>query len=98
MNTLFSFFDAINNYLGVNTPTDLLLHPAFIILCIILFLYALFTGMKYMAIIIAGFLGTGVIIHYLYPSNTSDLGSLLTFLGALGAMALVLIYFGFIRE
>lgn len=75
-----------------------MVHPIFIGFCILLLLYALFTGMRYMAIIIAGCLGTGVIVHYLYPGDTSQLVDLVKFIGAMGALGLVLLYFGFIRE
>jgi hypothetical protein len=51
-----------------------------------------------MAIIIAGFIGTSVIVHYLYPGDSSDLSALLQFVAALGGLALVLVYFGFIKE
>ncbi len=98
MEYITNFYDQINRYLGVTGPGDLIINPVFLGFCIMLFLYTLFTGMKYMAILIAGFLGTAVITHYFYPSETSDLGALLTYVGILGLLALVLIYFGFIRE
>lgn len=98
MDALANFFDAINRFLGVSGPGELIAHPVFIGICIVAFLYTLFTGMKYFAVGIAGVLGTTAIIHYLYPADTSNLGELLTFVGVLGLLAIVLVYFGFIRE
>ncbi len=98
MQALANFFDAINRRLGVTGPNDLMVHPVFIGFCILLLLYSLYAGLKVMAIILTGILGTGVIIHYLYPANPSDLGELFKFVGAMGGLALVLVYFGFIRE
>jgi hypothetical protein len=98
MDALASFFDAINRFLGVSGPGELVAHPVFIGICIVAFLYTLFTGMKYFAVGIAGLLGTSLIIHYFYPTDTSNLGDLLTFVAALGVLAVVLVYFGFIRE
>jgi hypothetical protein len=98
MNALSDFFDKINNSLGVNNPTDLIINPWFMGLCIAAFLFTLFLRMKYLALGIAGFLGFGVIIHYYYPIEVSDLGDLLKFVGIMGGYALVLLYFGFIRE
>jgi hypothetical protein len=98
METLGNFFEAINRLLGVSGPGELVTHPVFIGLCIVAFLYTLFTGMKYFAVGIAGVLGTVVISHYFYPSDTSNLGDLLTYVGALGVMSVILVYFGFIRD
>jgi hypothetical protein len=98
MEAIARFFDSINNYLGVSSPSELMIHPYFIGLCVALFLYALISGMKYMAVVIGGVIGTSVIVHYLYPADTSQLGDLLWFVLALGGMGLVLLYFAFIRE
>jgi hypothetical protein len=98
MEALSNFFEAINRFLGVSGPGELVTHPVFLVLCIVAFLYTLFTGMKYFAVGIAGVLGTAVISHYLYPADTSNLGDLLTYVGVLGVFAVVLVYFGFIRE
>ncbi len=98
MEALSNFFEAINQFLGVSGPGDLVVHPVFIGICIVAFIYTFFTGMKYFAVGLAGLLGTSLIVHYMYPSDTSNLGELLTFIAALGAMALVLVYLGFIRE
>jgi hypothetical protein len=98
METLANFFEAINRLLGISGPGELVVHPVFIGICIVGFLYTLFTGMKYFAVGIAGVLGTTVITHYLYPQDTSNLGDLLTYVAVLGAMAIALVYFGFIRE
>jgi hypothetical protein len=98
MQSIVDLFEAINRYLGVSGPADLVVHPIFLGFCILLLLYALFARMKVTAIIIAGCLGAGAIIHYLYPSDTSQLVDLVKFIGAMGALGLVLLYFGFIRE
>jgi hypothetical protein len=98
MQTLANFFESINRLLGVSGPEQLVMHPVFIGLCIIAFLYTLFTGMKYFAVGIGGLFGIAMITHYLYPRNTSDLRELLTYVAALGGLALVLVYLGFIRE
>ncbi|HMK36886.1 MAG TPA: hypothetical protein VK463_17565 [Desulfomonilaceae bacterium] len=98
MEALANFFESINRLLGVSGPGELIHHPVFIVICVVLFFYTLFTGMKYFAVGIAAVLGTSVIVHYLYPTDTSNLGDLLTFIAALGVMAIVLVYFGFIRE
>ncbi len=98
METLSNFFEGINRFFGVSGPGELVVHPVFIVICIIAFLYTLFTGMKYFAMSIAGVLGTAVITHYFYPGDTSNLGDLLTYVGVMGVFAVVLVYFGFIRE
>lgn len=98
METLANFFESINRLLGVSGPRELIVNPIFIGLCIVFFLYSLFTGMRYFAVTIAGLLGVALIIHYLFPSDTSNLSDLITFVGALGVLAIVLVYFGFIRE
>jgi hypothetical protein len=98
MEALTNFFEAINKFLGVSTPGELLFHPVFVGTCIVLFLYALFTGMRYFAVVMAGFMGGAAIIHYMYPENASDLAQLMKFVAAMGGLGLVLVYFGFLRE
>ncbi|MBI5252101.1 MAG: hypothetical protein HY912_21610 [Desulfomonile tiedjei] len=98
METLANFFESINKFLGVSTPMELVFHPVFMGVMIVLFLYALFTGMKYFAITVGGLMGGAAVIHYLYPQQASDLGGLIKFVGAMGALGLVLLYIGFIRD
>ncbi|MGB6064287.1 MAG: hypothetical protein WBG50_05740 [Desulfomonilaceae bacterium] len=92
------FFDSINQLLGVKGPGELVVHPVFIGCCVVAFIYAVVTRMKYFALAIAGLMGGTLIFRYLYPENTADLGALLTFVGAMGILALLLVYLGFIRE
>ncbi len=54
--------------------------------------------MRYFAVVMAGFMGGAAIIHYLYPESASDLAQLMKFVAAMGALGLVLVYFGFLRE
>jgi hypothetical protein len=98
MEALTNFFEAINRFLGVSTPGELLFHPVFMGLCIALFIYALATGMRYFAVVMAGLMGGAAIIHYWYPENSADLPQLLKFVAAMGGLGLVLVYFGFLRE
>jgi hypothetical protein len=98
MEALAGFFDKINSWLGVSSPSELMVNPYFIGFLIILLLYAMFAGQRYMAILLAGVIGTGFIIHYLFPADTSNLGDLLTFVAVAGVFLLALIYLGFIRE
>jgi len=98
METLAKFFDSINRLLGVSTPGELIFHPVFIGFCIVAFIYCFLTRMKYFAIAIGGLMGGAAIVHYLYPSNTSHLGELIKFLAAMGGLALLLVYIGFVRD
>ncbi|MDQ7783009.1 MAG: hypothetical protein RDU20_09030 [Desulfomonilaceae bacterium] len=98
METLAKFYDSINRLLGVTTPGELVFHPAFIAFCIIAFIYFVVTRMKYFAVGIGGLVGGAAIVHYLYPSNTSNLPELIKFLAAMGGLALVLVYIGFVRD
>ncbi|AFM24000.1 hypothetical protein [Desulfomonile tiedjei] len=98
METMSNFFEAINRFLGVSTPGELVFHPVFMGVCIVIFLYTLFTGMKYFAVGLAAIMGGAAIIHYFYPENSSNLSELIKFVGIMGAFALVLIYFGFVRD
>jgi uncharacterized membrane protein YeaQ/YmgE (transglycosylase-associated protein family) len=98
METMSNFFESINRLLGVSGPGELLMHPAFLGLCLAFFIYAVVTHMKYFALTLAGLMGGTVIFHYLYPEQGSNLGDLLTFVATIGAMVLVLVYLGFIRD
>jgi hypothetical protein len=98
METMANFFESINRFLGVTGPGELLMHPAFLGLCFAFFIYAVVTRMKFFALALAGVMVGAVIFHYLYPAEGSKLGDLLTFVAAIGALVLVLVYFGFIRN
>lgn len=97
MQALAEFFESINRALGVSGPGELIFHPVFIGLCLAIFIYALVIRMKYLALVIGGLMGGGAIYHYLYPQDSSFV-EVAKLLGALGALVLVLVYFGFIRE
>ncbi len=98
METLASVFDWINECLGVSSGGELLVQPIFIGFCVILLLFAFFTGQKLIGLIMVGLLGGGIIAHYLYPGGQPQLTDLLKFIAAMGALVLILIYFGFIRD
>jgi hypothetical protein len=98
METLTNFFEAINKFLGVSTPMELVFNPIFMGVMLVLFLYSLFTGMKYFACALGGLMGGAAAIHYLYPENASNLGDLFKFVGAMGALGLLLIYIGFVKD
>jgi len=98
MDTLANFFESINRLLGVSGPGELVFHPVFIGLCVAIFIYAVATGQKFLAVGIGGLMGGAAIFHYLYPEDSSHLGELLKFIAAMGGLALLVVYFGFIRE
>jgi hypothetical protein len=98
MESMSNFFEAINRFLGVSTPGELVFHPVFMGVCIVIFIYSLLTGMKYFAVGLAAIMGGAAIIHYCYPENSSNLSELIKFVGVMGAFALLLIYFGFVRD
>lgn len=98
METMSQFFEQINKLLGIQHAGELLFHPVFIGLMIVLFTYALIKGWKGFYLSIAGILGGGVIFRYLYPADSSDLLQLVKFLGAMGGFGLLLIYLGFVRS
>jgi hypothetical protein len=99
METLASLFDWINEFLGVSSAGQLVVHPVFIGLCVIFLLYAFLTGQKFVGLAMVGLLGGGVITHYLYPpGHHPPLTDLLTFIAAMGGLLLILIYIGFIRD
>jgi hypothetical protein len=97
METLSNFFEWINKMLGVSSGGELVFHPVFIGFCLIIFIYAILTGMKYIALPIGALMGGGTIWHYLYPQE-GGLGDLVQFIAAMCVMGLVLVYIGFIRE
>ncbi len=97
METMSQFFESINRLLGIQHAGELLFHPVFIGLLIILFIYSFIKGWKGFYLSIAGLLGGGLIFKYLYPADSSDLLQLVKFLGAMGGFGLVLIYFGFVK-
>jgi hypothetical protein len=98
METLANFFDWINDLLGVSGAGELISHPIFIGLCILIFIYAWLTGQKYVALGIFGLIAGTLAYYYLYPKGTVQISDLLMFLAAMGVIALLIIYFGFIRE
>ncbi|MGO9570670.1 MAG: hypothetical protein ACLP5H_24330 [Desulfomonilaceae bacterium] len=98
MESMSNFFESINRLLGVSGPGELVMHPVFLGLCVVAFIYTLVTHMKYFSLILAGLMGGAVIFHYLYPDQSSNLGDLLSFVVAMGLLALVLVYLGFIRD
>ncbi len=97
MEALVSFFEWINSLLGVSSGAELLAHPVVIGAMIALFVISILMGWKMIAVLLAGVLGGGLIFQNLYPANPSDLGELLKFLGAMGGLAILLVYFGFVR-
>lgn len=98
MESMANFFESINRLLGVSGPGELVMHPVFLGFCFVAFVYALVTHMKYFAIALAGLMGGAVIFHYFYPAESSNLSDLVTFIGAMGLLALLLVYLGFIRD
>jgi hypothetical protein len=98
METLANFFDWINDLLGVSGAGELVTHPVFIGVCVIFFVYAFLTGQKYIALGVFGLVAISLTYHYLYPKGTVQLYDLLSFLAVIGVIALVILYFGFIRE
>jgi hypothetical protein len=92
------FFEWINRLLGVKTPGELVFHPVFIGLCVALFVFGLIKGWKALYLPIITLLGGAAIFHYFYPEDPSRLEELVKFLALTGVLALVVIYFGFIRE
>lgn len=98
METLAQFFDRINELLGVSGPGELIFHPVFIGLCLAALIYSVIKGYKFSALAIFGLLVGGVIFNYLYPEDSSDLHELIKFLAAMGGLALVIVYLGFVRE
>ncbi len=98
METLTNFFDWIDDLLGVSSASELATHPIFIGFCVVFFIYAWFSGQKYIALGLFGLLAGSIGYYYLYPKGTVQIFDLLTFLAAMGAIALLIIYFGFIRD
>jgi hypothetical protein len=98
METMANFFEWINRLLGVTGPGELVMHPVFIGFCLVAFIYSVITHMKYFALALGGLMGGALIFHYLYPEQSSNLNDLLTFIVAMGLLALLLVYLGFIRD
>lgn len=98
MEALANFFESINRALGVKGPSELVFHPVFIGFCIVAFIYFVIARMKYFALVIGGLMGGAIVVHYLYPTSTQNLSQLIQFLGALGVLALLLVYIGFVRD
>ncbi len=98
METLANFFEWINRLFGVSGPGELVMHPIFLGFCFVAFVYAVVTHMKYFSLALAGLMGGALIFHYLYPEESSNLGDLMGFVAAMGGLALVLVYLGFIRD
>jgi hypothetical protein len=98
METIARFYDWINSLLGVQTTEELILHPVFIGLCVLVFIYAVAMGLKWLSVPAIGLIGGALIYVYLYPEDTSDLAALLKFLLAMGGLALIVVYLGFIRD
>ncbi len=98
MEALANFFESINKALGVKGPSELIFHPVFIGSCVIAFIYFVIARMKYFALAVGGLMGGSLVVHYLYPTSTQNLSQLIQFLGALGVLALVLVYVGFVRD
>ncbi|MBI5569994.1 MAG: hypothetical protein HY914_08625 [Desulfomonile tiedjei] len=98
MDSLAQLFEAFNKFVGVSSPGELVFNPVFIGICLLLFIYALLTGQKYVSLPVGGIMGGGVIWHYLYPKEGSGLGDLVQFIGAMCVLGLLLVYVGFIRD
>ncbi len=98
MEALASFFDWINNLLGVKESSELVWNPYFLGLVLAMFIYALVKRWKVYYLGIAGLMGIAICVKYLYPEDSSDLFELLKFVGACGAVGVVLIFLAFIRD
>jgi hypothetical protein len=98
MQAMAEFFDAINRWLGVTGPADLAFHPVFIGIAVIAFVYAVYTRMKYIAVAIAAIMGGAILIYYLYPQDTSNLGELVQFLAGMIGLGFLIAYVSFIRD
>ena len=98
METLMNFFDWINDLLGVSSAAELATHPVFIGFCVLFLIYAWFSGQKYIALGLFGLLAGSAGYYYLFPKDSAALFDLLFFLLVMGAVALIIIYLGFIRE
>lgn len=98
MQTMANFFEAINKLLGVTGPGELIFHPVFIGLCVALFIYAILRRKKFLTLALGGLMGSAVIFHYFYPRDSSNLTELITFIAAMGILALLVVYFAFVRE
>ncbi len=96
---LADFFDWINHLLGVSSSSELAVNPIFLGFCAILFLYAVVTEQKYVALGLFGLLAATAICDHFYPNHPeTELYDLLFFLAMMGILAILMIYFGLIRE
>jgi len=98
METLANFFDRINDLLGVSSAAELATHPIFIGFCVLVLIYAWLSGQKFVSLGLFGLLAGSACYYYLFPKGSVQLYDLLVFLAAMGAIALIIIYFGFIKE
>jgi len=98
MQTLANFFESINRLLGVSGPGELIFHPVFIGICVVLLLYGVARRKKFLVLALGGLMGSALIFHYLYPRDATNLTDLVTFIAAMGLFALLLVYFAFVRE
>ena len=98
MQAMAEVFEWVNRLLGVKGPEQLIFHPVFIALCVILVVFGFIKGWKALYLPVFTILGGAVIFHYFYPEDASRLDELIKFLAVTGALAMVVIYFGFIRE
>ncbi|MFC1833300.1 hypothetical protein ACFL2Q_01030 [Thermodesulfobacteriota bacterium] len=98
MESVTKLFESFNEFLGIEKASDLLSNPIFIAICVAFLVYSLIKGWKIFSLGILAMLGGALIVVHLYPEDTSNLAELMKFFGAMGGMALVIIYFGFIRE
>jgi hypothetical protein len=98
MQHLTNFFEWINKVLGISGAGELVTHPVFIGICVLLLLYGVARRRKFMVLGLGGLMGSTVIFHYLYPADSTNLTDLITFIAAMGLLALLLVYFAFVRE
>lgn len=98
METMAKFFEWINTVMGVKSGGELIFHPVIIGIFIVIFIYSVIMRMKYFTLGIAGLVGGATIFNYMFPADTSNLVELIKFIGAMGALGLVLLYLGFIRD
>jgi hypothetical protein len=98
MQHLTNFFEWINKVLGVSGPAELVQHPVFIGICVLLLLYGIARRRKFMVLGLGALMGSTVIFHYFYPKDSTNLTELITFIAAMGLFALLLVYFAFVRE
>ncbi len=99
MEILTNFFEWINDLLGVSGGGELVINPVFIGFCVLIFVYAILTGQKFIAVAVFGLISGSLSYYYLYPKeNVVQIYDLLVFLAVMGLIAIIMIYFAFIRE